>query len=85
MKKILFITCLLQCGLGLLSFWFTGLDVLYKVISIGSFILVAVGASMETQENDTVDKLTEQLIDSEKELLKSQQDGKSKKHFVADR
>lgn len=84
MKKILFITCLFQCGLGVLSFWVTELDTPYKVISIGSFILVAIGALIETQENDTVEKLTEQLIDSEKELLKSQQDGKAQRHSIVD-
>jgi hypothetical protein len=83
MRKAVVLACWVQLSLGYLSFRYPEADIVYKVLSMASFLLVAIGGSME-KRSDVVDNLREQLIDSEKELLKTQH-GESKKHSTADR
>lgn len=84
MKKVIASLSLAQIALGLLAFRYANVDIIYKCLSIFSFSIVSVGALMKNNTEEDVGKLKERLIDAEKELLKSQQNGATKKHIIAD-
>jgi hypothetical protein len=82
MRNIILFTCLVQIGLGVWGHYVPSVDELFKLFSLVAYTIVAVGACMESKQTD-VEQLTEKLIDTEKELLKTEQNGKPKKHPTA--